>query len=43
MVRSYYVQLYPTKAQAALLARQFGCCRWLYNASAIMCISLNLI
>ncbi|MCL6569625.1 MAG: transposase, partial [Meiothermus silvanus] len=30
-LRAYKYRLYPTPAQAELLAKQFGCCRYVYN------------
>ncbi len=37
MHRGYKVKLYPTKAQATLLDKHFGCARWVYN----MMIEIN--
>lgn len=31
MLRGYTAKIYPTKAQAELLEKHFGCCRWVYN------------
>jgi putative transposase len=31
MLRGYRIRLYPNAAQAELLDRHFGCCRWVYN------------
>lgn len=31
MLRSYKYRLYPTKQQKVLLAKTFGCCRYIYN------------
>jgi len=31
MLRAYKYRLYPSKSQAILLAKHFGCCRWIYN------------
>lgn len=40
MIRAYKYRIYPTKEQAALLNKTFGCCRWVYNralAAKIKC------
>jgi putative transposase len=29
--RAYRYRLYPTAEQCQMLARTFGCCRWVYN------------
>lgn len=31
MIRAYKYRIYPTKEQAVLLNKTFGCCRWVYN------------
>ena len=31
MLKAYRYRLYPTLAQATLLQKSFGCCRWIYN------------
>ena len=31
MLKAYKYRIYPTKEQAALLAKSFGCVRWFYN------------
>ena len=31
MLRGYTIKLYPNAAQAELLGKHFGCCRWVYN------------
>lgn len=50
MLRSYRYRLYPTEIQKILLAKHFGCARWVYNyglaekmaryAEAGVCVSL---
>lgn len=40
MIRAYKYRIYPTKEQAVLLNKTFGCCRWVYNralAAKIKC------
>ncbi len=36
MYRGYKVKLYPTKAQAVLLDKHFGCARWVYNQMIVI-------
>lgn len=36
MFRSYKYRLYPTSAQQMLLAKHFGCVRWVYNKGLAM-------
>ncbi|MDD3403025.1 MAG: helix-turn-helix domain-containing protein, partial [Hespellia sp.] len=31
MNKAYRFRLYPNKEQAVLLAKTFGCCRFIYN------------
>lgn len=31
MLRGYTAKIYPNEAQAELLEKHFGCCRWVYN------------
>ena len=31
MIRGYKYRLYPTEEQKVLLAKHFGCSRWIYN------------
>ena len=31
MKRAYRYRCYPTSEQRQMLARTFGCCRWVYN------------
>lgn len=31
MIRAYKYRIYPTRGQAVLLNKTFGCCRWVYN------------
>ena len=31
MEKGFKYRIYPTPAQAALIERTFGCCRWVYN------------
>ena len=31
MNRAYKFRIYPTKEQEVLLAKTFGCCRFIYN------------
>lgn len=31
MLKAYKYRIYPNKAQEDLLARTFGCCRFVYN------------
>ena len=31
MLKSYKCRIYPNKAQAELIQKTFGCCRFVYN------------
>ena len=36
MLRAYKYRIYPTEEQKGLLAKTFGCCRFVYNWALIL-------
>ena len=43
MLLAYKYRIYPTKADKILLAKHFGCCRFLYNYFLAVSMSLHKV